>query len=418
MQIHFPTIDTFSFWLGFILSTLAWFIILMLRPAFRHMRENAKENKSTRKSKLRLRSAIEEHYRLFVYQHAQGQHLAAPLFSLDEVIETPRLIAPPARVNPLDSFYTDDIVETTLPYLPTWPELASFYNAPTLTLAQALLGDSDIVLVGQTGQGKTVALAHLASRLAKGDNETGLPEDTLPFFIHVADIDFPFQAESPLDSLVAVFSEKFPDLDLRRLPNLVNSSFSDGRALLLLDGTDEITPDGLNEVIDFIKAVKRTYPKTRIVTTASVEYLDGLVSLNFIPFSLASWNASQRQSFLNRWGDLWSRYVSVETWAQISDQVDELLLNCWLDAESSNLTPLELTLKTWGTYAGDLSGPDVPDIIDSHIKRILNASIPREALESLAMQISIAAEPIFDPGKAREWVKSFETIETNPSHRK
>ena len=73
---------------------------------------------------------------------------------------------------------------------------------------------------------------------------------------------------------------------------------------------------------------------------------------------------------------------------------------------------MELTLKVWGAYAGDLSGPHILDIVDSHLRRVIHKNIPREALESLAMQISIAAEPIFDPGKARGWVKAFEGNET------
>ena len=102
---------------------------------------------------------------------AQGLHLAAPLFSLDEIIEPPQLLAPPPRVEPGLSLFADDIVETTVPYLPAWPELAAIYKAPTISFSEALSGNSDIVLVGQTGMGKTVALASLASRLARRDLE-------------------------------------------------------------------------------------------------------------------------------------------------------------------------------------------------------------------------------------------------------
>jgi hypothetical protein len=35
-------------------------------------------------------------------------------------------------------------------------------------------------------------------------------------------------------------------------------------------------------------------------------------------------------------------------------------------------------------------------------------------LETLAMQVVISATPVFDPRKAREWVKSFEVAETTP----
>jgi hypothetical protein len=259
--------------------------------------------------------------------------------------------------------------------------------------------------------GKTVALAHLASRLARRDLEPGLPLDTIPFLVHVADLDLPIKKDEPLNPVINLIAKKAPVFDLTRVPDFVRKTFSEGRALLLLDGTDELTPDGLKNVVDFIKTIKRVYPKTRMVTTASTEYLDGLVALNFIPFALAAWNAKQRMRFLDKWSDVWTHYVAIEAWVQTSNQVDQLLVNSWLNAEIGSLTPLELTLKTWGAYAGDLLGPSPLDAIETHLRRLSPTNVPREALEMLALQINLSAEPIFDPHKAREWIKPFEPIE-------
>jgi len=118
-----------------------------------------------------------------VYFLMQGLHLAAPLFSLDEILEPPQLLAPPPRVEPGLPLIAEDIVETTVPYLPAWPELAAIYKAPTISFSEALSGNSDIILVGQTGMGKTVALASLASRLARRDPEPGLASETLPWHL-------------------------------------------------------------------------------------------------------------------------------------------------------------------------------------------------------------------------------------------
>jgi HEAT repeat protein len=411
MRFRFPNVDQFSFFLGFLVSALLWWVMSMLRPAFQQMRENARAKQAEKKEKAHAGSAVEEHYRKMVLLQAQGLHLAAPLFSLDEIIETPRLLAPPPRVEPGEPLYTEDIVDATIPYLPAWPELAAIYKAPTLTLSQALSGNSDIVLVGQTGMGKTVALADLASRLARRDPEPGLPLDTLPFLIHVADLDFPVKKDEPLNSLIDLIAEKSPFLDVSRIPDFIRKTFTEGRALLLVDGTDELTPDSLKNAVEFIRAVKRIYPKTRMVTTASSEYLDGLVSLNFVPFALAAWNSDQRVKFLEKWGELWTRYVSIETWVQADDQVDPLLLNGWLNADSGTLTPLELTLKVWGAYAGDTRGPRPLDMLETHLRRIAPSSAPREALEVLALQVNLATMPIFDPREAREWIKSLEPAE-------
>ena len=411
MRIRFPNIDIFSFLLGFILSSLLWWVISMLRPVFQQMRAAARLRQEEKKEKANSANSIEERYRQGVLQHAQGMHLAAPLFSLDEILEPPLLLAPPPRIEPGAALFTEDIVDSTVPYLPAWPEIAAIYQARTLTLSEALSGGSDIVLVGQSGMGKTVALASLASRLARHEPEPGLPPETLPFLIHVADLDVPSNKDNPLSALIELASERVSVFDSARIPDFIRRAFSEGRALLLLDGTDELTPDGLKNAVDFIRSIKRTYPKTRMVTTASSEYLDGLVSLNFIPFTLNVWNSNKKISFLEKWGDLWSRFVAVESWAQTTDPVDPLLLTGWLSADNSAMTPLELTLKAWGAYAGDLRGPRLIDALETHLRRITPLSTPRGALESLALQTNLASQPIFDPREARKWVKSFEPDE-------
>lgn len=410
MNFRFPRIDNFSFWLGVVLASVFWWMLSMLRPAFQQMRENARARQAEKKEKARTSTAVEERYRQTLLRQAQGLHLAAPLFSLDEILEPPLLLAPPPRVEPDAPIYGEDIVEASLPYLPAWPELAAVYKAHTLTLSEALSGDSDIVLVGQTGMGKTVALASLASRLARRDPEPGLPPGTLPLLIHVADLDLPVDKERPLNGLIDLVAEKAPVLDIGRIPDFVRKAFSDGRVLLLLDGTDELTPDDLKNVVDFIRTIKRAFPRTRMVTTASTEYLDGLVALNFIPFAMAAWSREQRLRFLAKWGDLWERYVSVEAWAQ-TDQVDPLLLTGWLSADSAALSPLELTLRAWGAYAGDVRGPGPVDALETHLRRMTPVGTPREALELLALQVNQAVQPIFDPRSAREWIKKFEPPE-------
>ncbi len=414
MHFRFPNLDIYSFLLGVILSSLAWWIISMLHPAFQQIRANSQLKQARKNEKAHATNVVEERYRQSVLIQAQGLHLAAPLFSLDEILLPPRLLSPPPRVEPGGPLHTEDIVETTVPYLPAWPELAAIYQAPTLSITEALSGNSDIILVGHTGTGKTVALASLASSLARRDPAPGLDPETLPFLIHVADLDLPVNKKSPLKPLIDLVAEKSSVFNLSRIPDFVRRVFSEGRALLLLDGTDELTPAGLKDTVDFIRIIKRAYPKTRMITTASCEYLDGLVSLNFIPFTITAWNSEQKAEFLEKWGALWERHVETESWLQTSEPVEPLLLNGWLNANSGNLTPLELTLKVWGAYAGDLCGPLPLDALETHIRRISPPNTPREALESLALQINLASTPIFDPHEARKWLKSFELDDPQP----
>src|SRR5919198_189669 len=163
MQITLPP-DPFSFLFGFAVGILVVWLFSHARPLLTQIRENAKEQRQA--AQLRRSSGLEDNHRRITLRRAQGMHLAASLFSLDEILQEPRLIAPPARVEPGVVAIPEDIISQTLPYMPAWPELAAIYRAPTIGVTEAIAGGSNIVIVGAAGMGKTVALAHLASLAA------------------------------------------------------------------------------------------------------------------------------------------------------------------------------------------------------------------------------------------------------------
>jgi predicted NACHT family NTPase len=190
-------------------------------------------------------------------------HLAASLFSLDEILQEPRLIAPTARVEPGVIGIQEDIISQTLPYMPAWPELAAIYRAPTIGVAEAIAGGSNIVIVGAAGTGKTVALAHLASMAAnlKVRLDPNSELEAIPYLYHVADLQFPFDtSRDPASPLINAASERAPIFDLRRLPGFIQQTLKNGQALLLIDGFDELDPVGQSHVVDWFKALSQVFP--------------------------------------------------------------------------------------------------------------------------------------------------------------
>src|SRR5829696_10513193 len=137
---------------GFAAGILVTWLLSRVRPLLAQIRENAKEQREA--AQLRRTSGMEDNHRRLTLRRAQGMHLAASLFSLDEILQEPRLIAPPARVEPGVIGIQEDIISQTLPYMPAFPEIAAVYRAPTLSLADALKGGSNIVIVGAAGTGK------------------------------------------------------------------------------------------------------------------------------------------------------------------------------------------------------------------------------------------------------------------------
>jgi HEAT repeat protein len=407
-------LDPISFLAGFATATLIWFVAGRARPLLEEMRQNFKEQRA--QAQTRKASTVEENHRRLILRRAQGMHLAAQIFSLDEILQEPKALTPPAPVEPGLPPRFEDVVTQTLPYLPGWPEIAAVYQPHTLTLPQALAGDSNLVIIGQPGAGKTVALAHLASLAANRSDILGSLQNHVPFYFHIADLNLPARdPKNILEPIIEAAAENAPVFDAGKIPQFVQSAFKAGAALLLVDGYDEVTPDEQSLVSEFFKLLLKTHPETRIVTTGAPEHLDGLIGLGFVPLALCGWSEEANQKFVEDWGDLWSRTVALETSAQTGPEpVDPLLINAWLGSQSLNLSPLELTLKVWGAHAGDSLGPHVLESIATHIRRIAPLNTPVAALETLAMQAIVSAAPVFDPRKAREWVKSFEVAEETP----
>jgi len=93
-----PHIDPLSFGLGFAIGVVFVWLLGRARPLFNQIRENARENREA--AQVRRTSGLEDNHRRLTLRRAQGMHLAAPLFALDEILQEPRLIAPPAQVEP------------------------------------------------------------------------------------------------------------------------------------------------------------------------------------------------------------------------------------------------------------------------------------------------------------------------------
>jgi len=401
----------FSLIVGFALGIVFYWLMGRIRPLLAQMRQNVKEQREV--AQTRRTSGLEDNFRRLTLRRAQGMHLAASLFSLDEILQEPRLLAPPVQVEPGVTALQDDVISMTLPYLPMWPEVAAIYRAPTLSLPEALSGGANIVITGWAGTGKTVALAHLASEAANLKLQLGAGKDAVPFFYHVADLQLQTDgSKDPLNAIIEAASERAPIFDLRRLPQFIQQSFKTGSALLIIDGFDELDPQSQKLVVDWFKALMQAYPGVRIVTTGCANQLNGLVGLGFHPLALMPWDARKSTLFVEKWTQLWTQTVAREAWAQTGpEQVDPLLLNSWMGLENTHLTPFELTLKVWAAYAGDSLGSRVLDAIATHVRRLAPTGTPVAALELLAMQVVLTCQPIFDPGKARGWVKQYDIVE-------
>lgn len=395
-------LERFTFWAGFLAGSLFWWLFTRLRPALPGAWERMRAQFSTARQGITVNP--EERYRRDVLRQAQRAHLASVFFSLDEILIPPRLLAPPPPLEPGIEQHESLIFNTVLPYLPDCPELGSTFNAPQLSLVEALQGGANLAVVGKPGTGKSVALAHLASILARQEGSTGVLAGMTPYLVHAADI-LPIPSRfTALEIIIEAISTNVSTLTLPRLSAYIRSTFANESALLLLDGLDELPPDQVDQVVELLGYLLETYPKARIVAAVSPEYLGGLTRLGFMVVPLATWNDQDRQNFILKWSDLWTSFIAREKDRQ---KVDILLLNNWLVNASPVSTPLELTLHVWAAYAGDVLGASSSQLIESYLLRMTTQiQKARPVLERLAAQIALTANPVLTFKEAEKWVPS------------
>jgi HEAT repeat protein len=412
------SIDRLSFWIGFITGGLLIWLLGFLRPTFRQFWFSLiKEIRDVREG---LTAGVEVRLRNDTLRYAQHQHLAATLFPLDDILVEPFVLAPPVPVKPGYEEASGELTESVIPYLPDWPELAAALNGPRLSLIQAMENHANLVLIGRPGSGKTVALAHLASLCAHQSLFTDHEASLVPLFIHASDLNLPpHEGDQPINLLSEALSSYASTLNLPRLPAFVRSVCEEGRALLLLDGLDELAPLPLQDTAEYLLSLLNQYPLLRVVVAASTENYAQLNEAGLVPVAMAGWNKGLRREFINNWCENWEKYIAPVT-ATGTDEVDPQILNGWLLNENLSLTPLEFTLKVWAAFAGDLLGPGATEAIESYLRRMtVNFEDARPALEKLAIQMVSSQQSIFTRNEFQEWLSEFElpsqpSVEDNP----
>ncbi len=383
--------DILSFIAGFLISSLFWWLSTKFKGWFPRL--IALIRKQIKEARDRNFTGIDAILRQNTYRRAQHMHLAQALFSLDEILVIPQLLAPPLSiVNPESDSQVETIADQVVPYLPDWPELPAQYSVSRLKIHQAIKNGANIAIIGQPGSGKTVALAHLACQISLRVPLIEELSSAIPLFVHYLDIDTTI-SDDPFECLVKTVARQLPMLAQSRLPAFLNTRLKDGHIVLMLDGLDELPSLHLSVAVAFLDKLKQSYPKIQLIVSASPECFDGLSKLGFFPLSVSAWSQAERQQFISQWRKLWTE----EILPQLSKQnghaaFDPMLVENWLDSIHPNLNPFELTITTWGALAGDLNGLSVPDALEAFLKRMA-PGIPHSALENLGLKVLEETQP-------------------------
>ncbi len=380
--------DWLSLGAGFLLGLVFHYVLRLLQAGVRRLRRRWQQYRAARAATKEER--VDQRYRQWLRATLQGWHLAAPLFALEEVLIPPEVLPPPRFTFPEDQDQSplDDIVLSTVPFSPEWPHLQAFYQAPTLTLPQALAQGAHLLLLGPPGMGKTTALLYLALLMLQQDDSLGELAQHFPLYTHAAVLPLENQEEEPLLApLLAALSAQMPANLRARWTKHLEGLLRAGRVVWLLDGLDELPLAAQEPVARYVERMLQTYPQMRVVAAAAPDFFDGLMRVGLQPVTLAPWDEKRAYRFLVQWGRQWRKHIAPSHQAA-PPEVDALLLNRWLLAERPVVSPLELTLHAWAAYAGDTLGPRLSDGLEAYLRRMVpELERSRPALQAAALEL-------------------------------
>jgi HEAT repeat protein/energy-coupling factor transporter ATP-binding protein EcfA2 len=300
-------------------------------------------------------------------------HTANPFFALDEIAIPPRLLAPPPPIDPQQDEPPPEDTLSVVPNLPDWSYLSGLYAAPSISLAEALSDGANILITGPPGSGKTTALAYLALRCVNRDAEAGAAVELIPVLIHAADIELDRRSEKNLLNPIFTAAQQTVSPGLAsRLPGYLRPQFRQGKILLLIDGLDVMTQEEIQPISEWLVQLQEEHPGNQIILAGPVAGYDGLVRAGFTPVPIAPWTDHDQRTFLSQWAQAWQQYVIPSLPKKRIADLDPALINGWLVGLIRGLTPLELTLRTWASYAGDVRGSRVVDNLEAYLHRLLD----------------------------------------------
>ncbi|MBW4651778.1 MAG: HEAT repeat domain-containing protein [Kaiparowitsia implicata GSE-PSE-MK54-09C] len=208
-------------------------------------------------------------------------------------------------------------------------ETASQWSGPKVSAA-ALLSQPDskkLVLLGAPGAGKTLLMSYFAVVVAKAcvraveqrpsatesatetdsadavEPQWGLPSKTLPILIRIRDL----AAKPEMGILSYLQQVATQDMACETLPGEFFETFlRDGRALILLDGLDEVADEGKRQ--DIVRKIENflgQYKQNRaIVTSRPAGYRRDFFHLSEYPhYQLQPFDDEQIRTFIDHWYD-------------------------------------------------------------------------------------------------------------------
>ncbi len=405
--------DLVPFLLGFVTATIFFGLIYRFREALQSTRDRI--TSAFRRLGERLSSGTEQRYRQDALGLWQTTHIAGSIIALDKIFIQPHFWIDEPMVDPGQEPEPD--LTLVVPATPDFPDLGALYQTPSYTLRDLARAPRNLIIVGKPGAGKSTLLAQLGSLAAESNisNEV-FAAPILPVMIHAGDLELPIAEKiDAAQPLVDAASARLSAITASAFPSFIKNILKEGKALILLDGFDDLPPAQQALVIEWLRNFKATYGKNRLIATGPLAGFAPFLSLDFVPVVMGGWSTEMFRVLVDKWVAAWPAVLAAQKRRKRDDDLDPALVAGWLTGGTGGRNALDVTLKIWTGLAGDAEGPRPADWFETYIKRLSIAPEARRALERAAVEMLSRERYGLPREKLVELINASRTETAHPS---
>jgi predicted NACHT family NTPase len=205
---------------------------------------------------------------------------------------------------------------------------------------KAVIKYRKLLILGKPGAGKTTFLKHLAIQCNRGEFQGNL----IPFFVTLKDF---AEAENKPRLLTYLAPPKFP---LQKETFDLEQIFNNGKALILLDGLDEVLEKDSKRVLKEVQDFSTQFPNNQYVMTCRIAAKEYIFE-KFTEVEIADFDWQQITDFANNWFQ--NKAIKSENFLERlkkDEPIQELASNPLL------LTLLCLAFEESGEFPGNRAG--------------------------------------------------------------
>jgi HEAT repeat protein len=226
----------------------------------------------------------------------------------------------------------------------------------------------------------------------------------MPVLIHLSELELSTsyvkgEKLDPAEPLVRAVQRQVSGITGQVVGSVLYPMLEMGRALVLLDGYDDLSPSARQDYFYWLQQLIDTYGHNIIVIAGPVEGYEPLVTLGFTPTFLRPWTEDDYNLLAKRWSVSWATHDKRQSKAAVPD--DQTMRRITIDNRGRSI--LDVTLKIWTGLADDARETGRIGWYDAWVNRHL----PEADLQEL---LSVLAARMLDAGQPTEWSVLQETI--------